>query len=164
MAETNTQPLGYDEALTEATGVQSIAKQLTEMTGDEKGEPSGKTLEMVSQFLDALKVEDPGMADFQIELANQWKQIETSVSPEGLSKLLEASRSIPQQEGGGDFLQNLIKNVSDRDLIIEQLGTMFKGDQGLSEVLSSKPDLKDLWYGHLYLSLKMATIVAASKD
>jgi hypothetical protein len=55
MAETNTQTLGYNEALTEATGVHSIAKQLTEMTGGEEGEPSGELLEMASQYLDALE-------------------------------------------------------------------------------------------------------------
>lgn len=164
MTETNTQPLGYNEALTEATGVHSIAKQLTEMTGDKEGEPSREMLEMASQYLDALKVENPGMADFLIELANQWKQVETSVSPKDLSKLLEASHSILQQDGGREFLQNLNKNIGNRDLIIGQLETMFKDNRELSKVLSSKPDLKDLWYGHLYLTLKGATIAATNKN
>jgi len=154
MPEIYTKPLGYDEDLTEVTSVYSVTKQLTEMTSGEAGEPSGEMLEMVSQYLDTLKVEDPGMADLMIDTANKWKRIETSVTPEDLSVLLKASQSIPQQDGCGEFLQNLIKDIDDSDLIIVQLGDMFKDNRELTRVLSSNSELRALWYDHLYQTLR----------
>lgn len=152
------------EALTEATAVHSLARQISEMLGVGREEPSREMLESASEFLDALMVEDPGKADLMIDTANKWKQIETSVTPEDLSVLLEASRSIPQQEGGRDFLQNLPKHIhiDDSNLIIDQLENIFSHNQELTRVLSSTPELRALWYGHLYLILKSAIIVATA--
>ncbi len=152
MAETNTknERLSFEDALTEAVGIRATAEARTETTKNEVAEPSGEMLETASQYLDSLKVQDPIMADLQIKIANQWKLVETAISPEDLSKLTKSSLDIQNQQGGREFLQNVSQNIEDKELIVSQLETIFNHNAELSDILSSKPGLKKLWYDHLY--------------
>jgi len=82
------------------------------------------------------------------------------VAPKDLPILIEASCGIPDQDGGNDFMGNLINNIGDHDLIVSQLENLFEDNVELAKVLSSKPGLKSLWYDHIYLNLKCAVLVA----
>ena len=144
--------MGKDQALTEAVAVQATAKNLEEMNVAS----SQDSLQMASEYLNQLRVEAPGTADMIIESANLWKQIETQVNESQLPALLESSRSIASTENGKKFIRGLSRMIGDKDQTIAEAKNLFNEDQKLNNILSSKPELSNLWYEHLFVTFKMA--------
>ncbi|MBU1085010.1 MAG: hypothetical protein ABII08_01245 [Candidatus Beckwithbacteria bacterium] len=161
----NKPELNIEQAQTEAVAVHSIAEAMEGISGkDKKSEPLTKRLSVASLYLDQLKVEQPEVADLMINQANQWKEIETATDDNELSVLLEASHSIPNIKGGKDFLYSLETEIGNEEEVMEKLNFLFEENKSLGGVFQDKPQLTDLWYKHLYTTLKMAVIVARAKS
>lgn len=157
--EMETEKLNYQDALTEAVAVKHVAKSLVEM--EICGEDM--SLQMASEYLDALVEEDPETRNLLMAGSNLWAEIENMTSESNLILLTSSSQDISKKPKGKELIRRLSQIIDDKDETIRKAKEFYADDKVLSMVLNSNPKLEEKWYDHLYVTFKMALKVNDEK-